>query len=191
MKLSFVCRQALQSPLYHKGHSGSLIFLPLVWLYDGTAFLASGPPPLALNSLQAQLMGFCDEIELWWTAHKLFTPQIMIIFLGNTHFLFFNFPKNIYQMENGCSLEYLVNLTEYPSCSQDPNLRIQVWSSKGKNATSTGHVDLNLVGGGQKTRPVWFTNAKLLIYWPLKSSALKKNRKIKLELHLRVAKIDF
>ena len=45
-------------------------------------------------------------------------------------------------------------LTECPSCSHDANLRMHVWSSNGKNATFTGHVDLNLVGGGQKTRPV-------------------------------------
>ena len=74
-------------------------------------------------------------------------------------------------------------LTECPSCSHDANLRMHVWSSNGKNATFTGHVDLNLVGGGQKTRPVQSTKAKLLIYSPLKSSALKitQNNKLIME----------
>ena len=64
-------------------------------------------------------------------------------------------------------------LTEYPSWIQEPTIKLQVWSSNGKKATLTGQVERNLVGGGQKTRPLLWTKAKLLMYWPLKSSALQ------------------
>lgn len=53
------------------------------------------------------------------------------------------------------------------------------WSSKGKKATSTWQVDLNLVGGGQKTLPFDLTRARLRISSSLKSSALRNNRKKK------------
>ena len=64
-------------------------------------------------------------------------------------------------------------LTEYPSWIQEPTIKLQFWSSNGKKATLTGQVERNLVGGGQKTRPLLWTKAKLLMYWPLKSSALQ------------------
>ena len=65
-------------------------------------------------------------------------------------------------------------LTENPSCSQLPSFSMHVWSSNGKYATSTWQVERNLVGGGQNTLPLLVTNAKLLIYFAVKSSALRK-----------------
>ena len=51
--------------------------------------------------------------------------------------------------------------TLYPSYIQELSLRWQVWSSKGKYITLTGHVDLNLVGGAQNTLPLDSTIARL------------------------------
>ena len=50
--------------------------------------------------------------------------------------------RNIFQGPETWEIYDKMGLTENPSCSHEPNFKMHVWSSNGKKATSTRHVDL-------------------------------------------------